>query len=195
MKAFACLALAASTGVGAFPWLLEAKSPSPSVNEGPFAASKARRQASSSTAPTFSASDQLISTSGLYEFVAPGPLDARGPCPGLNAMANHGYLPHIGVATLPQFALACEQVFRMGSVSSHACFSTLKVIFSNSLTCWKCLNDTITDLYCPSSRISLLSWLLMDLRSMDLLLAGQLVAHRISELEGATGITRLTAPP
>jgi hypothetical protein len=29
--------------------------------------------------------------------------DQRGPCPGLNAMANHGYLPHNGVATVQQF--------------------------------------------------------------------------------------------
>ncbi|KAJ7744644.1 Cloroperoxidase, partial [Mycena metata] len=29
-------------------------------------------------------------------FVAPGPTDVRSPCPGLNALANHGYLPHSG---------------------------------------------------------------------------------------------------
>ncbi|KAJ7165986.1 Chloroperoxidase [Mycena filopes] len=27
---------------------------------------------------------------------APGPHDARGPCPGLNTLANHGLLPHSG---------------------------------------------------------------------------------------------------
>lgn len=27
-----------------------------------------------------------------YPFVAPGPGDKRGPCPGLNALANHGYM-------------------------------------------------------------------------------------------------------
>ncbi|KAI9375899.1 Chloroperoxidase [Aspergillus egyptiacus] len=30
------------------------------------------------------------------EWVAPGPGDSRGPCPGLNTLANHGYLPHDG---------------------------------------------------------------------------------------------------
>lgn len=38
--------------------------------------------------PGFS-TDQFISTSGEYEWVAPGPTDQRGPCPGLNAFANH----------------------------------------------------------------------------------------------------------
>ncbi|KAL4891082.1 Chloroperoxidase [Aspergillus ambiguus] len=31
-----------------------------------------------------------------HEFRAPGPFDSRSPCPGLNALANHGYLPRDG---------------------------------------------------------------------------------------------------
>ncbi|KAJ6566121.1 Peroxidase, family 2-domain-containing protein [Mycena capillaripes] len=31
-----------------------------------------------------------------HEFKAPGPGDVRGPCPGLNTLANHGYLPRNG---------------------------------------------------------------------------------------------------
>ncbi|KAF7362928.1 HEME-HALOPEROXIDASE domain-containing protein [Mycena venus] len=31
-----------------------------------------------------------------HEFRAPGPGDVRGPCPGLNTLANHGYLPRNG---------------------------------------------------------------------------------------------------
>ncbi|KAI5468195.1 Chloroperoxidase [Mariannaea sp. PMI_226] len=31
-----------------------------------------------------------------HEFRAAGPFDSRSPCPGLNALANHGYLPHDG---------------------------------------------------------------------------------------------------
>ncbi|KAL4994627.1 Chloroperoxidase [Aspergillus recurvatus] len=30
------------------------------------------------------------------EWIAPGPGDSRGPCPGLNTLANHGYLPRNG---------------------------------------------------------------------------------------------------
>lgn len=47
--------------------------------------------------PGFDASTQGISTTGQYKWVAPGPTDQRGPCPGLNAFANHGYIPHNGV--------------------------------------------------------------------------------------------------
>lgn len=36
--------------------------------------------------------DQLVSVSGEHEFIKPGPGDIRGPCPGLNAASNHGYL-------------------------------------------------------------------------------------------------------
>lgn len=54
--------------------------------------------------PGFNATAQYVSTSGQYTFVAPDlTKDNRGPCPGLNAMANHGYIPHNGVATIQQF--------------------------------------------------------------------------------------------
>ncbi|GME35481.1 hypothetical protein GTA08_BOTSDO05233 [Neofusicoccum parvum] len=51
---------------------------------------------------TFDEAEQFVSVSGEYEFVAPSKTDLRGPCPGLNAAANHGYLPHSGVATIQQ---------------------------------------------------------------------------------------------
>jgi hypothetical protein len=47
----------------------------------------------------FDAKLQTISLSGEHEWRAPGPDDQRGPCPGLNAAANHGYLPRDGIAT------------------------------------------------------------------------------------------------
>lgn len=53
--------------------------------------------------PGFSASQQYVSNTGAHAYKAPGPSDLRGPCPGLNAMANHGYIPHNGVATITQF--------------------------------------------------------------------------------------------
>ena len=68
----------------------------------------------------FDADLQYVSNTGDHAYVPPGPGDQRGPCPGmdsantseldcwltlmtlgLNAMANHGYLPHSGVATIP----------------------------------------------------------------------------------------------
>ena len=39
--------------------------------------------------------NQLIDVTGTYAWKAPGPDDLRGPCPGLNALANHGYFPHV----------------------------------------------------------------------------------------------------
>lgn len=54
-------------------------------------------------ATTFNPALQYVSNTGKYAFVAPGPNDLRGPCPGLNAMANHGYIPHNGIATIAQF--------------------------------------------------------------------------------------------
>lgn len=34
-----------------------------------------------------------------HPWIAPGPGDIRGPCPGLNTLANHGYLPRNGICT------------------------------------------------------------------------------------------------
>ena len=55
---------------------------------------------------SFDPKTQLISTTGDHQFIAPGPDDARGPCPGLNALANHGYLPRNGRANVVQFIQA-----------------------------------------------------------------------------------------
>lgn len=41
-----------------------------------------------------------------HPYVAPGPGDIRGPCPGLNTLANHGYLPHNGIVSPDQLVLA-----------------------------------------------------------------------------------------
>lgn len=56
---------------------------------------KAKRQV------TFDPTAQKVSTTGANAFVPPGTGDQRGPCPGLNALANHNYLPHNGVADIP----------------------------------------------------------------------------------------------
>ena len=49
---------------------------------------------------------QKVSTTGAHAWVAPKNGDQRGPCPGLNALANHGYLPHNGVADIPTIVQA-----------------------------------------------------------------------------------------
>jgi len=37
-----------------------------------------------------------------HAYVPPKSTDERGPCPGLNAAANHGFLPHNGIPNIPQ---------------------------------------------------------------------------------------------
>lgn len=59
--------------------------------------------------------NQLIDVTGEYAWVAPGPNDLRGPCPGLNALANHGYFPHSGVVPLAVGQSATEQVYGLGA--------------------------------------------------------------------------------
>lgn len=50
-----------------------------------------------------------------YEFKAPGPNDSRGPCPGLNLLANYGYLPRDGYVNYGQVLEATARGFNMGT--------------------------------------------------------------------------------
>lgn len=52
--------------------------------------------------PYFNADEQRVSVEGEYAYAAPAPDEIRGPCPGLNAAANHGYLPRSGVASIEE---------------------------------------------------------------------------------------------
>ncbi|KAF2448414.1 Cloroperoxidase [Karstenula rhodostoma CBS 690.94] len=81
---------------------------------------------------TFNAQAQYINvTNGSgHEYVAPGPDDLRGPCPGLNAFANHKqpcrlradvlqyFLPHDGYASVTQYIDATTKVVGMGPILS-----------------------------------------------------------------------------
>lgn len=51
---------------------------------------------------TFNAEEQFVSVDGDHEFQSPGPSDIRGQCPGLNAAANHNYLPRNGLVNTQQ---------------------------------------------------------------------------------------------
>lgn len=53
---------------------------------------------------TFNATAQFVDVrpGTAHQFVAPTASDKRGPCPGLNAAANHGFLPHNGILTVAQ---------------------------------------------------------------------------------------------
>src|SRR6478609_3809698 len=56
-----------------------------------------------------------IKVTGEHEFIPPNfeKGDQRGPCPGLNALANHGYLPRNGVADMQTIIQATNEVYGM----------------------------------------------------------------------------------
>lgn len=60
-----------------------------------------------------------------YTFQAPTASDSRGPCPGLNLLANYGYLPRNGYVTLSQVVEAAAEGFNMGTD-----LSTLLAVFA-----------------------------------------------------------------
>ncbi|KAN0106888.1 Cloroperoxidase [Hyaloscypha variabilis] len=93
------------------------------------------RRAGTPLAPGFSASEQYVSTTGANAFVPPGPDDLRGPCPGLNAMANHAYIPHNGVATITEFIQGTYDVFGMGT-DLATFLAVYGAVFDGDLTSW-----------------------------------------------------------
>ena len=66
----------------------------------------------------FDAKSQLVSTSGDHAFIAPGPGDIRGPCAGLNAAANHGYLPRDGIATIESINTGLWEAFGLDKTAT-----------------------------------------------------------------------------
>ncbi|KAK5092798.1 hypothetical protein LTR70_005114 [Exophiala xenobiotica] len=85
--------------------------------------------------PGFDANAQHIDVSGDHEFLPPGHDDLRGPCPGLDALTNHNYLPHDGVATIDQFIEATNQVFGM-CLDLATFLSTYGAVLDGDLTSW-----------------------------------------------------------
>ncbi|KAK4496679.1 hypothetical protein PRZ48_012661 [Zasmidium cellare] len=88
--------------------------------------------------PTFDAEKQLIDVgpdSG-HEWQAPGPNDLRGVCPGLNAFANHGFLPRNGYATVAQFIEVTDSVVGMGTDLSAFLAILGALIDSGDLMAW-----------------------------------------------------------
>nr|POE87559.1 aromatic peroxygenase [Quercus suber] len=49
-----------------------------------------------------------------HYYTAPGPLDIRGPCPGLNTAANHNFLSHDGIVTFNELVDAQQNVYGVG---------------------------------------------------------------------------------
>ncbi|RDA89433.1 hypothetical protein CP532_6116 [Ophiocordyceps camponoti-leonardi (nom. inval.)] len=83
----------------------------------------------------FDAERQLISTSGEHAFKEPGPNDIRGMCPGLNALANHGYLPRDGVGTVDDFVRATNEVYGV-DMDVARYLATIGSVFSGDSVRW-----------------------------------------------------------
>ncbi|OAG39748.1 hypothetical protein AYO21_06023 [Fonsecaea monophora] len=58
--------------------------------------------------------DTPIQVDGEHEWQAPSSSAQRGPCPGLNALANHGYIDRSGIAKFPDIIGATNEVYGMG---------------------------------------------------------------------------------
>jgi hypothetical protein len=50
-----------------------------------------------------------IGITGKHAFKPPSETDQRGPCPGLNALANHAYISRTGVTTFAEVVTAINQ--------------------------------------------------------------------------------------
>lgn len=113
MRSHSTLAAMALVSVtNAFPGILEALEARTLESE-----SMLKRQTAPDPSTRFNAAEQYVSTSGEHAFVAPDLAggDQRGPCPGLNAMANHGYLPHNGVGSHTDFIEGTFKAFGMSA--------------------------------------------------------------------------------
>jgi hypothetical protein len=49
-----------------------------------------------------------------HAYTAPGDNDIRGPCPGLNAAANHNFLSHDGITNFVELVDAQQNVYNVG---------------------------------------------------------------------------------
>ncbi|KAK0533981.1 hypothetical protein OC834_002037 [Tilletia horrida] len=49
-----------------------------------------------------------------HPYIAPGKKDIRGPCPGLNTLANHGYINRSGIVTPQEVVIGVQEGYNMG---------------------------------------------------------------------------------
>lgn len=70
----------------------------------------------------------LASDADTHPFVPPGPGDVRSPCPALNNLANHGFLPHSGKGiTVPQFVKGLKDGLVRALNQCHTAFMLMLV--------------------------------------------------------------------
>ncbi|KDE06593.1 hypothetical protein MVLG_03089 [Microbotryum lychnidis-dioicae p1A1 Lamole] len=82
----------------------------------------------------FNADAQRVSTTGDHAFIAPGPNDRRGPCAGLNAAANHGYLPRDGIATYAAVETGLWEAFGLDQTATQVLQQTTTFFDGDPIT-------------------------------------------------------------
>jgi hypothetical protein len=65
--------------------------------------------------PPLQNDDAILVNNPQHPFIPAGPEDQRGPCPGLNTLASHGYLSHTGVDTPQNLINAVMNGLNMGN--------------------------------------------------------------------------------
>lgn len=63
---------------------------------------------------SFDPASQHIDVSNAHAYQAPGPADLRGPCPAMNAVANHGYVARNGYTNTQEAITAIMKVYGVG---------------------------------------------------------------------------------
>ncbi|KAF7162398.1 hypothetical protein CNMCM6106_009372 [Aspergillus hiratsukae] len=82
----------------------------------PYAALKGKEDAELQKRFLVNSMSEPIDVTGVHAFQPPDfeNGDQRGPCPGLNALANHGYIPRSGVVSFAEVIPAINNVYGMG---------------------------------------------------------------------------------
>ncbi|KAF7179936.1 hypothetical protein CNMCM7691_008988 [Aspergillus felis] len=82
----------------------------------PYAALKERKDPELGRRFLVDSMSKPIDVTGLHAFQPPDFKngDQRGPCPALNALANHGYIPRSGVVSFVDVIAAINHVYGMG---------------------------------------------------------------------------------
>ncbi|KAF7971577.1 hypothetical protein HWV62_20830 [Athelia sp. TMB] len=62
-----------------------------------------------------------------HPFQAPGPTDQRGGCPGLNIMANYGYISRTGITNPTEILWAAQEMLGIGTVVASALVGVLAI--------------------------------------------------------------------
>ncbi|KAF4216959.1 hypothetical protein CNMCM8980_008008 [Aspergillus fumigatiaffinis] len=80
----------------------------------PYAALKEREDAELGRRFLVDSMSKPIDVTGVHAFQPPKKGDQRGPCPALNALANHAYIPRSGVVSFAEVIPAINKVYGMG---------------------------------------------------------------------------------